>query len=157
MEYTEYVVPNVMRIYAAEVNALLNIGRDYAMILIEGIKKFWNSGIMDEYDFIKEEFFGPYAFRVFLDSARIFCKTGEKEKAVKILKFLTDYLFLEGFHIDYWHHLGTLPAFIKITILLEYLGEGDIRITDKIYDEIKDKEADMRAAILSEILITIQK
>ncbi len=44
LEYTEYAVPNTMRIYFAEVNALLNIkGVDSGAISIEGVKKFWNS------------------------------------------------------------------------------------------------------------------
>ena len=158
-EYAECVMPASMRVVAAEVCALLKIGRsDDAKVLIDGAREFWDSGIVQEYNKMGMEFFGNYAFCALVELAEMFYKINDEKLAMEILKYPQDYFFGEPHRMGWLYHIGSLPALIKMVQLLEDTGDKNAeKIINKIYDEIKCKDADSKAGMLSEILFLIQK
>ena len=144
-----------IRIFFPAINALIKItGVHELEILINLYRNPKDNHINDNREMIECDITGLYAFDITLNEARMLYLIGEKEKAIELLKLMEEYLFGEEWEI----YLNRNAMVAEMALLWENMNKEKTReIINKIYNELKDMDADYRVGALSEILSSIQK
>ena len=143
-----------VRVAVPAINAIKKItGANAPETLIDLYKNFEYNSLNNICEMIEDDIPGLYAFDLSLNEARMLYLIGEKEKSSEILELMGGYLFGEESGIFYKKN----AARVKMALLWEKMDEEKTtEIINRIYDEIKDADANERAVVLSETLSSIQ-